>query len=140
ENPKPPPPQRVIPRPAPDATTIILVRQSAGVPELFMVRRSGGADFFGDAYVFPGGGVDSADLDRARPPLEPSRHRTASSRRIVAGAGGRMLDCGDTRAFRRGGRDARVSGRGDAGFGRRGRARSAFRLSRGDASESHLVS
>lgn len=26
-----------------------------------MVRRSGGADFFGDAYVFPGGGLEAAD-------------------------------------------------------------------------------
>jgi 8-oxo-dGTP pyrophosphatase MutT (NUDIX family) len=56
---------RVIARPAPDATTIILVRpaQDGGAPELFMVERSGGADFFGSAYVFPGGGVDPADSD-----------------------------------------------------------------------------
>jgi 8-oxo-dGTP pyrophosphatase MutT (NUDIX family) len=54
-----------IAKPAPDATTIILVRERAGAPEVFMVRRSGGADFFGDAYVFPGGGVDDADCDAA---------------------------------------------------------------------------
>lgn len=61
---------RVIARPVPDATTIILVResQSGGAPELFMVRRSGGADFFGDAYVFPGGGVETADSDAALAP------------------------------------------------------------------------
>ncbi len=52
-------------KPAPDATTIILVRERAGAPEFFMVRRSGGADFFGDAYVFPGGGVDAGDSDPA---------------------------------------------------------------------------
>src|SRR5580658_9229200 len=53
-------------KPAPDATTIILIRPRAGgAPELFMVRRSGGADFFGDAYVFPGGGVDAGDADPA---------------------------------------------------------------------------
>jgi 8-oxo-dGTP pyrophosphatase MutT (NUDIX family) len=56
---------RIIARPAPDATTIVLVRpaQDGGAPELFMVERSGGADFFGSAYVFPGGGVDRADAD-----------------------------------------------------------------------------
>ncbi len=50
-------------RPAPDATTIIMVRESAArdAPELFMVKRSCGADFFGDAYVFPGGGVEPED-------------------------------------------------------------------------------
>jgi 8-oxo-dGTP pyrophosphatase MutT (NUDIX family) len=48
-------------RPAPDATTIILVREGVSAPEVFMVRRSGGADFFGDAYVFPGGGLDPED-------------------------------------------------------------------------------
>ncbi|HYL58064.1 MAG TPA: hypothetical protein VEU51_04285 [Candidatus Acidoferrales bacterium] len=59
--------QKPIRRPAPDATTVILVRPAAdsSAPELFMVRRSGGADFFGDAYVFPGGGVDDDDRDTA---------------------------------------------------------------------------
>lgn len=52
---------RAIHRPTPDATTIVLVRETGPAPEVFMVRRSGGADFFGDAYVFPGGGVDEAD-------------------------------------------------------------------------------
>jgi len=58
---------RHIDKPAPDATTIILIRPrfAGGAPELFMVRRSGGADFFGDAYVFPGGGVDADDADAA---------------------------------------------------------------------------
>src|SRR5581483_5465783 len=56
-------PPRRIARPAPDATTIVMVRESASAaaPELFMVKRSGGADFFGDAYVFPGGGVEPED-------------------------------------------------------------------------------
>lgn len=62
--------QKLIRRPAPDATTVILVRDvreaaDGSAPELFMVRRSGGADFFGDAYVFPGGGVDDDDRDAA---------------------------------------------------------------------------
>ncbi|MGH7863645.1 MAG: nuclear transport factor 2 family protein, partial [Candidatus Binataceae bacterium] len=56
---------QAIARPAPDATTIVLLRPAVagGAPQLFMVRRSGGADFFGDAYVFPGGGVDLEDAD-----------------------------------------------------------------------------
>lgn len=45
----------------PDATTVILARDGHRGPELFMVRRSGGADFFGDASVFPGGRVEDGD-------------------------------------------------------------------------------
>lgn len=47
----------------PDATTVVLVRDGATGPELFMAERSGGADFQGGAYVFPGGRVEDHDAD-----------------------------------------------------------------------------
>jgi len=49
----------------PDATTVILVRDNATAPEIFMVERSGGADFQGGAYVFPGGRVEDDDAELA---------------------------------------------------------------------------
>ena len=43
------------------AATLILLRDAAQGPELFMVERSHAADFVAGAYVFPGGAVDEAD-------------------------------------------------------------------------------
>jgi 8-oxo-dGTP pyrophosphatase MutT (NUDIX family)/ketosteroid isomerase-like protein len=45
----------------PDATTVVLVRDGAQGPEVFMALRSEGADFHGGAYVFPGGRVEDED-------------------------------------------------------------------------------
>lgn len=42
------------------SSTVVLVREGTGDPELFMVRRHGDATF-GDAFAFPGGVVDSGD-------------------------------------------------------------------------------
>lgn len=47
-----------IPRPA---STLILLRDAAQGPEVFMVQRSHAANFVAGAYVFPGGAVDEAD-------------------------------------------------------------------------------
>lgn len=49
---------RQVPRPA---ATLILLRDSAAGPEVFMLQRSQGAVFVAGAYVFPGGGLDDAD-------------------------------------------------------------------------------
>jgi 8-oxo-dGTP pyrophosphatase MutT (NUDIX family) len=48
------------PRPA---ATVVLLRDSAAGPEVFLVRRHEGTPFMGGAHVFPGGRVDAADHD-----------------------------------------------------------------------------
>ena len=45
------------------AATLILLRDTAEGPELFMQRRAPGAAFLGGAYVFPGGALDAADAE-----------------------------------------------------------------------------
>ncbi|MEU5843345.1 NUDIX hydrolase [Rhodococcus sp. NPDC047139] len=46
-----------------DASTVILVRNSARGVEVFLQRRVVGMDFAGGMTVFPGGGVDPSDTD-----------------------------------------------------------------------------
>jgi 8-oxo-dGTP pyrophosphatase MutT (NUDIX family) len=46
------------PRPA---ATVVVLRDSASGPEVFMVRRHEGTAFMGGAHVFPGGRVEAAD-------------------------------------------------------------------------------
>jgi 8-oxo-dGTP pyrophosphatase MutT (NUDIX family) len=48
----------VEPRPA---ATVVLLRDSAAGPEVLMVRRHRGSSFMADAYVFPGGRVETED-------------------------------------------------------------------------------
>ena len=48
-----------------NAATVLVVRDTAAGPEVFMVRRHGGAAFMGGAHVFPGGAVDAGDRDLA---------------------------------------------------------------------------
>jgi glyoxylase-like metal-dependent hydrolase (beta-lactamase superfamily II) len=48
------------PRPA---ATIILLRDTMGGPEAFMLQRTQSAAFLPGAYVFPGGSLDTADRD-----------------------------------------------------------------------------
>jgi 8-oxo-dGTP pyrophosphatase MutT (NUDIX family) len=51
-------PTIVPPRPA---ATVVLLRAGAGGPEVLMVRRHRGSSFMADAYVFPGGRVETSD-------------------------------------------------------------------------------
>ena len=48
-----------------DAATVIVGRDTSEGLQVFMVRRSAGAVFLPDRYVFPGGRVDDADRDEA---------------------------------------------------------------------------
>ena len=52
------------PRPA---STVVVLRDGARGPEVFLVRRHEGTAFMGGAHVFPGGRVDAADRDGADP-------------------------------------------------------------------------
>lgn len=51
--------------PAP-ASTVVLVRDSSGGMEVFLVRRHGDSAFMGGAHVFPGGRVDDGDRESSR--------------------------------------------------------------------------
>jgi 8-oxo-dGTP pyrophosphatase MutT (NUDIX family) len=52
----------VQPRPA---ATVVLARDSAGDPEILLLRRHGRSGFAADSWVFPGGLVDTSDRDPA---------------------------------------------------------------------------
>lgn len=47
------------------AATVVLLRDSAQGPEIFLVKRHGQSEVLADAYVFPGGKVDAQDSDPA---------------------------------------------------------------------------
>ena len=51
--------------PAIPAATLIVVRETAGDPELLMVERAAGMAFAGGALVFPGGRIDDGDREVA---------------------------------------------------------------------------
>jgi len=53
-------PPRPTPRPA---ATVILLRDTAGGPEVLLLQRTQSAVFLGGHYVFPGGAIDTADAD-----------------------------------------------------------------------------
>lgn len=55
-------PQEIIPR---DSATVVMLRDGAQGPEVFLMKRSGLSDAFGEAYVFPGGKLDDADCSAA---------------------------------------------------------------------------
>src|SRR6478672_8496733 len=53
-------PDPIVANPRP-ASTVVVLRDAAGGPEVFLVRRHEGTAFMGGAYVFPGGRVDAGD-------------------------------------------------------------------------------
>lgn len=53
---------RIVPVPARDAATVVLLRPG---PEVYLLRRKATMAFAAGAYVFPGGSVDARDTDQA---------------------------------------------------------------------------
>jgi 8-oxo-dGTP pyrophosphatase MutT (NUDIX family) len=82
---------------------VIVLRDSADGPEVFMVRRHEGTAFMGGAHVFPGGRVDAADSDGddtwcdgiahaagqlvGLPPAEAVAYHVAAARELFEEAG-----------------------------------------------------
>lgn len=48
-------------KPIRDASTVVVLRESSGTLETFMLCRHGQSGFMGGAHVFPGGKIDDAD-------------------------------------------------------------------------------
>ena len=74
------------PRPA---ATVVLLRDSARGPEVFLVRRHESTAFMGGAHVFPGGRVDAADRDgdAAWADGDSSPYHVAAARELFEEAG-----------------------------------------------------
>lgn len=66
------------------AATILLMRETGGGPEVFMMQRPGGVDF-PDLHVFPGGKVDAQDFV---PDLVVGLDDASASGRLGIAAGG----------------------------------------------------
>ena len=66
---------QAIETPVRDASTVVLLRDTAAGLEVFLIKRSGLSDVLGGAYVFPGGKLDAADaLDDMPNRLDQSPH------------------------------------------------------------------
>ena len=69
------------------AATVMLVRETAGPLEVFMMRRTTKAAFAGGMYVFPGGAVDAADSNHGGSSSENTAYVMASIRECFEEAG-----------------------------------------------------
>ncbi|GAA2656535.1 NUDIX hydrolase [Nonomuraea recticatena] len=56
---------RLQPVPARDAATVVILRDGARGPQVYLLRRKASMAFAAGAYVFPGGSVDPRDTDQA---------------------------------------------------------------------------
>ncbi|MDQ2677497.1 MAG: hypothetical protein M3Y51_02040 [Actinomycetota bacterium] len=74
--------------PVRDAATVMLLRESTEGLEVCMLRRNLNSDFVGGAYVFPGGGVDPGDSDRALERVTQGRTDADASRLVGVERGG----------------------------------------------------
>jgi 8-oxo-dGTP pyrophosphatase MutT (NUDIX family) len=68
--------------PARPAATVVLLREGAAGPESLLLRRPQRSRFAADAWVFPGGAVDTADGDPALRPLLDGPGAEAWARRL----------------------------------------------------------
>lgn len=76
-----------------DASTVVLLRDARHGLEVFLMKRSGLSDTFGEAYVFPGGKLDAHDsspaalaaLDEPAPALAQRLGEPAQSPELAAG-------------------------------------------------------
>ncbi|HET8611904.1 MAG TPA: NUDIX domain-containing protein [Sphingomonas sp.] len=67
------------------AASLILMRDAeSGPPELLFVRRAAALRFAGGAYVFPGGRIDPADREGARPLIDAGLDPEEAAARIAA--------------------------------------------------------
>jgi 8-oxo-dGTP pyrophosphatase MutT (NUDIX family) len=73
------------PRPA---ATVIFARESAGAPQILLMKRGAGASFMPGAYVFAGGAVDPADATEAVYSLAADFPDERASRRLNVPADG----------------------------------------------------
>jgi len=70
------------------AATILLLRETSGAPEVFMLQRTSKAVFLPGAYVFPGGALDPADAgERAAKRVLGLSDEQASARLGLASGG-----------------------------------------------------
>ncbi len=90
------------------AATVVVMRDGSGGPEILMLKRSGKAGFFPNAWVFPGGRVDQADSTtqtKGAVPLLPAgddRYAVAAIRECLEEAGVWLGQGVPTPAFRDG--------------------------------------
>ncbi|MFY9782365.1 MAG: hypothetical protein WAK12_02365 [Acidimicrobiales bacterium] len=75
--------ETLIPRPA---ATVLTIRDRPNGYEILMLRRNLRSDFVGGAYVFPGGAVDSSDVETERQVYGLSD--VAASKRLDVESGG----------------------------------------------------
>jgi 8-oxo-dGTP pyrophosphatase MutT (NUDIX family) len=68
------------------ASTVVLLREGAGAPELLMVRRNRALAFAGGFWVFPGGAVDREDREAAAGDMDKAA-RIAAAREAAEEAG-----------------------------------------------------
>lgn len=59
--------------PARDSATLVLLRDAARGPEVFLMRRRATMEFAPGMHVFPGGAVEESDFDSTTPWLGPER-------------------------------------------------------------------
>jgi len=75
-----------------DSATVIILRDSAAGPEVFLVRRHTASDVLGGAHVFPGGKLDASDMllgaDQLDQPLQAMHSALAEPQLQPAQAGG----------------------------------------------------